>query len=115
MSFIKKFNSTILVGCLLLSLIGCGVFAYLWIDRSITLAYLSQSADSQADEIRDLKLLLASEWQDMPREKIMLKLQFQAARNKIIISEDHKNDAIWFDEVPFYFVSGKLKQIGRPH
>lgn len=100
---------------LFLSLVGCVALAYLWIDRSISLSYANQSLETSINSTNRLEALLNSEWQGMPQDKVLQKLELEVKRHevdKIIISKDIENSVIWFDEIPFYFKAGRLVQIG---
>jgi Immunity protein 58 len=104
--------------CVLLvaSLIGCIACAYLLVDRSITLAHVTQSVESSAKSIRNLESLLETEWRGMPKDKILQKLEEKAAENvrdKIIVKKEGEG-IIWFDDTQFRFESGRLRKIGPP-
>ncbi len=94
-------------------LLGCAVLAYLWIDRSISLSYARQSADSDSASTRRLERLLGTAWNGMPESVVLEKLQAEAARHpneNIVVKKEA--DAIWFDETRFNFEQGKLKSVG---
>lgn len=96
------------------SFVGCMVFAYLWIDRSITLTYLNQDVETSNNAMRHLELLLEGEWHGMSENNILQKLELAAARSpnkKILIKKDGK--IIWFDNIQFNFESGRFEGIER--
>lgn len=109
----KARNVTILLSFgLLISSIGCVVLAYLWIDRSVTLAYVNQSIETNNNTMKRLEILLENEWVGMSEDKVLKKLKHvseQYPAYKIIINKD--DGVIWFDEVRFKFESGQLKSI----
>jgi hypothetical protein len=102
-------------GLLVASLVGCFAGMYLWIDRSITLAYVSQSLESSERSVKNLESLLEREWRGKPKEEIVQKLKRQAAEadGKIVVKQDSE-EIIWFDDTPFRFDAGQLKKIGSP-
>lgn len=107
-----KLTRTALIAALVASLIGCALFAYLWIDRSISLSYLNQSIDASNVALRRLEDLLGNEWSGMLEKSVLEKLQAEAVRHpneKIVIKKE--NDVIWFDEIRFSFEQGRLKKI----
>ncbi len=98
------------------ALLGCAVLAYLWVDRSISLSYARQSAETSDNSIRHLERLLEEEWRGMPEAKVLQKLQNAAARvpaEKVVIKNEE--GIIWFDEVRFNLVHGQLNSIGEPN
>jgi hypothetical protein len=98
---------------LIFSLLGCVVFAYLWIDRSISLSYARQGADADHAAVRRLELLLGVTWKGMPESAVLEKLQAEAARHpaeSIVVKKEA--DVIWFDETQFHFEQGRLKRVG---
>lgn len=96
------------------SIAGCVVFAYLWIDCSITLSYVKQSAETSDAARRHLERLLEGTWNDMPEGVVLEKLRMQAARypaENIVLRTER--GVIWFDETKFSFEKGRLKSIGE--
>ena len=97
---------------LIMSILGCAVFAYLWIDRSISLGYARHSADASSDSARRLERLLASAWSGMPESTVLENLQAEAARHpneNIVVKKEA--ETIWFDEIEFNFEHGKLQNV----
>ncbi|QBB71974.1 hypothetical protein ELE36_17280 [Pseudolysobacter antarcticus] len=89
------------------------MLAYLWIDRSLTLSYVSQSADSSADALQNLMRVLETEWRGLPESDVLQKLQktlSQSPKADLYIKKDE--GIIWFGNVPFYLEQGALKHIG---
>lgn len=104
---------TLTTGALIAALAGCTVFAYLWIDRSVTLSYVKQSADASDASIHRLERLLGIAWNGMSESAVLEKLQAEAARypNEAIVVKK-EDEVIWFDEIRFNFEQGRLKSIG---
>lgn len=99
----------------LILVVLCVVLTYLWIDRSISLAYSKQSADAASNAMRDLEHILEREWRDLPETEVLKRLQtiFTAgAREQVIVKKD--GDVIWLNEIPFHIKNGRLKSIGNP-
>ena len=106
-------KTKLMAAALLVSLLGCVVLAYLWIDRSISLSYARQSADADSASTRRLERLLGGAWIGMPESAVLEKLQAEAARypaENIVVKKEV--DVIWFDETRFNFEQGKLKSVG---
>ena len=100
---------------LIVSLLGCGVLAYLWIDMSISYTYL-QSDYEDADRLVDLSTaLLQEEWKELSESAIRSKLESYAATHperKIVIEDETDENIFFFDGMLFEFQSGKLLRIG---
>lgn len=106
-------KTKLMAAALMVSLLGCVVLAYLWIDRSISLSYARQSADADSAATRRLERLLGIAWKGMPESAVLEKLRAEAARDpaeNIVINKEA--DVIWFDETRFNFEQGKLKSVG---
>lgn len=102
-------------GALIAALAGCIAFAYLWIDRSVTLSYVKQSADASDASIHSLERLLGAAWRGMSESAVLEKLQAEAARHPnggIVVKKE--DGVIWFDEIRFNFEQGRLTSVGRP-
>ena len=108
-----EMKTRLLFAALLVALLGCAVFAYLWIDRSVTLGYALQSVDSGSGAIRNLRRLLESSWGGLPESDVRAMLEAAAARypDEIVLKED--GGVIWFDNTRFIFEEGKLKSVSR--
>ena len=102
----------VLVAFLTLAILGCAVLAYLWIDRSISLSYAILSLDTSESSTRHLEYLLEDAWRGMPEAQVLHKLRNVAARmpgEQVVIKKEE--GVIWFDEVRFNIVHGKLNSI----
>ncbi|GKS87688.1 Imm58 family immunity protein [Acidovorax sp. SUPP2539] len=103
----------LMIFALMLALIGCAVFAYLWIDRSITLNYVRQSGESSNESNRRLERLLEAAWIGMPEKSVIDELQLQVIKypaESIVIKKE--DGVVWFGEIPFNFEHGRLKSVG---
>ena len=103
----------VLMALLAAAVLACAVLAYLWIDRSISLSYARQGAETANNAVRQLERLLEEEWRGMPEAQVLLKLQKAAARMpnaKVVIKKEE--GVIWFDEVRFSLEKGQLSSIG---
>lgn len=108
-----QMKKTWMTVALIASLVGCAVFAYLWIDRSITLSYVNHGADASSAAAHRMEALLANEWRGMPEGVVLEKLQAEAARQpskSILVKKE--NGVIWFDDTRFNFEAGRLKSVG---
>ena len=107
-------TTTVLVGALVSSLLACGIFAYLWIDRAVTLSYAEAGARS-TEQARDLAFaLLAREWSGLSEEEVLKRLNAEAARrpqDKILVKHEPLDHTIWFGGTRFEFQSGRLAKI----
>ncbi|WP_170948543.1 Imm58 family immunity protein [Bordetella genomosp. 5] len=106
-------KTKVLAIALALCLCACALFAYLWIDRSITLTYVSASYDQDAAVRRQLKILLGVAWQGLPEKEVLQKLQVASEKlpaEKILLKKEE--DVIWFDQISFNFEDGKLVRVG---
>jgi hypothetical protein len=105
---------TILVGSLIASLLACGTFAYLWIDRSIRLTYAELSSHSTG-QARDLAfLLLAEEWASLSEDQVLRRLEAETARrpqDKIFVKHEPLEHFIWFGNTRFEFQADRLAKI----
>lgn len=101
---------------LILSLLGCGVLAYLWIDMSISYTYL-QSDYEDTDRLIDLSTaLLQEEWKELSESAIRSKLESYAATHperKIVIEDATDENMLFFGGMLFEFESGRLLRIGE--
>lgn len=98
---------------LVLSLIACFVLTYLWIDRSISLVYMSQSYESERGSVKNLQRLLTFEWEGMQESALQKKLEDAAAKmsdQDVIVKKEEST--IWFDQVAFNIRNGRLHSVG---
>lgn len=89
------------------------LFAYLWIDRSVSLAYLDESYEVSLG-FKRVKFLLENEWAGMSEHELFEKLKAASDRQpdeKIVIFKDDETNVIVFDAIEFELESGKLKRI----
>jgi len=108
---IKKF--IILIAFIFL-LIACSWFAYLWIDRSITLSYTNQEFESCIKSENALASLLEQEWRGKKKSEVIKILQNEVDKdlNKksfLIIKND--GEEIWLNQIRFNFENDRLKNI----
>lgn len=101
-------------GTLVASLLACGIFAYLWIDRSVTLTYV-EAGNRSTEQARDLAFaLLAQEWSGLSEDEVLKRLNAEAARrpqDKILVKHEPIDHVIWFDSTRFEFQAGRLVKI----
>jgi len=93
--------------------LGCLLFAYLWLDQSITLSYVSQSVASAEASKKRLEGLLETDWKGLPEDLVFEKLQAEAARHpadNIVVKKE--GDIIFFDWIQFEFENGRLVSVG---
>lgn len=91
------------------------VLASLWIDRSISLAYMEASARSSDQAMRSLERLLEQEWKGLPEAMLLEKLQRAAKQAQggagILIKKE--GDIVSFDEACFRLNQGRLVRVGE--
>ena len=113
MNFKIKMSTMFLTICLIVCFLGCVVLGYMWIDRSISLAYLDKSYELSLENNR-LSLLLENEWKGIPEQVLLKKLEDISKnfpKEEIVIYKDDESNVIVFDTIEFELESGKLKQI----
>lgn len=116
MSEVRKvgpLNALMAVG-LVSSLIGCAVFAYLWIDRSLSLTYMDASQRTTEQGYAQLAELVRQEWVGLPESEVLKRLQAAAAKHpqgNIVVKHDPSESVIWFGSTRFEFESGKLQSV----
>ena len=101
---------------LVASLLGCGGFAYLWIDMSISYTYLQSDYDGRDRLFKLSAALLQEEWKELPKSAIRNKLERYAAENpklSIVIEQVSDENILLFDGLPIEFEAGKLHRIGE--
>ncbi len=106
--------SYLLLALLAVALAACAVFAYLWIDRAISLSYLQQSFATENNAVRRLQSLLEREWKGQPEAQVLLKLKNAASsapQPQPIVKQEE--GAIWFDEIRFNIEQGRLVSVGE--
>ena len=114
MNFISKnWVAFSLAAVLLLSLCGCVVLAYLWIDRSITLSYANASVRTSESAVKNLGLLIEGEWRGLAKNQVFAKLKIVAQHHpqKDLIVKEDPDGSIWFEEINFVFENDRLVQV----
>lgn len=110
-----KKTTAILSILLLLSLISCVCFAYLWVDRSITLSYSEKCVNNSTQKTNALEILLEKEWFGKSKksvlEKVKTGLKTTEQENEIIQKDD--GNIIWVDNMKISFSNDKLIKIGE--
>lgn len=115
MNSVKHHVVALLATGLFISLCSCAVFAYLWIDRSITLSYANASLRTSDDINTILVMLIQSEWRNLTRKEILEKLEAirkSHSKEDIFIKEE-RDGSVWFDGISFHFESGRFKSIEK--
>ncbi len=95
------------------TLAACAALTYMLIDRSISMSYLDQSYVSENRSKIRLETLLSHEWRGAPEAEVLRKLEEAAARTtepRPIVKKE--GATIWFDEVKFNIVQGRLASVG---
>ncbi|KAB0650448.1 hypothetical protein F7R23_24355 [Burkholderia diffusa] len=92
----------------------CAIFAYLLVDRSISLSYANQSLSESNAALNSIENLLGDAWKGMERDTLVKRLQAEAAARPAdsILVKEEKN-VIWFGDVRFNIENGFLKNIGN--
>jgi hypothetical protein len=116
MSEVKKAATIngLMAVCLVLSLIGCAAFAYLWIDRSLSLSYLDAGQRTTEQGYAQLADLVWQEWVGLPESEVLKRLQAAAARHppgSVVVKHDLSDGVIWFGSTRFEFQSGTLQSV----
>jgi hypothetical protein len=114
MNFISKnWVAFSLAAVLLLSLCGCVVLAYLWIDRSITLSYANASVRTSENTVKNLELLVENEWLGLTKKQVFAKLKavVQHHPQKNVILKEDTDGSIWFEEINFIFENDRLIRV----
>ncbi len=102
-----------LVVVCIISFSGCVLFAYLWLDRSISLAYSDVSYEKYLGFER-LSFIVEYEWYGISEQKLLEKLKAVSARHpdeRIVIFKDNESDVIVFDTIEFELNNGRLVRI----
>jgi hypothetical protein len=96
----------------ILLLAGCLFFAYLWIDRSITLSYVDQPLSLAIQDERLLRSLLKMVSYGFSKEQIIviLKEEYNSRPNDKIVMQIG-DDSIYYDGFEFIFKDDKLVDI----
>lgn len=112
MSLYKKIPMILAWLIFTITLLSSIIFAYLWIDRSISLSYMEASFITSNNENQSLLIILNDELRGKSTQDIIKKLE------TIIIKHPNKNlfiknedDHVWFGDIKFEFKEGRLKEI----
>lgn len=109
-------RSTLALSMILaISLLVCAVLAYLWIDRSISLSYMTQSYETERSSVENLQRLIVLEWKGIPESRLQEKLESAAAKmpdRSVVVKNE--GSVIWFDQVAFNIKNGRLDSVGSP-
>lgn len=112
MSLYKKIPMILALLIFTITLLSNTVFAYLWIDRSISLSYMEASFITSNNENQHLLIILNDELKDKSTQEIIKKLETIITkypnRNLFMKNED---DHVWFGDIKFEFKEGRLKEI----
>lgn len=94
------------------TLLSSITFAYLWIDRSISLSYMEASFIISNNENQNLLIILNDELKDKSSQEIIKKLEAIITKhpNKNLFLKN-KDNSVWFGDIKFEFKEGKLKEI----
>lgn len=97
-----------------ISIASCLSLAYLWIDRSISLSYMSAS-NRTTEEARDQALkLLAREWSKKSPDEVFAKLTIvkeQSKDSELVLKREQADNTILFGNLRFKFVNNQLTEI----
>ncbi|WP_312462015.1 Imm58 family immunity protein [Comamonas sp.] len=112
MSLYKKISVLLILPILIAALLSSAIFAYLWIDRSISLSYMEASFITSENTNQHLLFMLNNELKGKSNQEITRKLEAivieNPNKNLFIKSED---DHVWFGEIKFEFKHNRLKEI----
>ncbi|STQ74320.1 Imm58 family immunity protein [Hafnia alvei] len=109
-----KSTTIILITSLVILSVLCTVLAYLWIDRSITLAYVNASVDSEIRTRIIITDLIESEWRGKSLNEIHQKPSTEVQKHpekNIVLNKTEKT--IEFDELSFFFDNNRLKKLSN--
>jgi putative signal peptide protein len=92
-----------------LLLILCFFFAYMWIDRSITLTYMELSFEEKVSSNERFARIILKEWKGKSTFDIEKRIQTIAkdiSNNENLIKWE--DDSLWFNNIQFIFEKDKL-------
>lgn len=104
----------VMVLCLALLTVSCVLLAYLWIDRSISLAYLQASHEATAESRAQLAKIIDQEWRDLSEDDVLQRLQSNASKNpelSALVKRESTENLIWFGRTRFEFKDGRLIKV----
>lgn len=106
-------KTTIVLSMLLMMVsVSCLFFAYLWIDRSITLSYVNASVESEIRARIIITDLIENEWYGKSSNEVYQKLSEEVNKHpekNIVLKKT--GSGIDFDNFNFYFEADKLKKV----
>jgi hypothetical protein len=111
----KSRRSTMfMIAGLVILFVGCITFAYLWLDRSISISYLDSSNRTTEQAYLRISALLEREWANLSEQEVLARLEAEAKRyprDEILVKRDTSENVIWFNNTRFEFKSGRLAKI----
>ena len=99
---------------LVLALFCCVFFAYLWIDRLITLSYVYASLNSEVRARTIITEVIKRDWYGKSENEVYHKLSTAIEKypgETIVLKKSDDGKGIEFDNFYFQFDNGKLKNI----
>ncbi|MFO6296145.1 Imm58 family immunity protein [Rahnella selenatireducens] len=110
-----KKTTAILTILLFLSLISCVCFAYLWIDRSITLSYSEKCVNNSTQTTNALEILLEKEWFGESTKSVLekVKTQLKSTQNENEIIKKDDGNVIWVGNIKLSFSNDRLIKVGE--
>jgi Immunity protein 58 len=97
-----------------ISIASCLSLAYLWIDRSISLSYMSAS-NRTTEEARDQAFkLLAREWSKKTPDEVFAKLALikeQSRESELVLKRELPDNTILFGNLRFKFINNQLIEV----
>lgn len=94
-------------------LVACGALGYLWIDRTISLSYLIESARA-TEQARDQAIaLLANEWRGQGQDAVLKRLTEakKISKEDVLLKRETDENIIWFGQLRFEFTGNRLSEI----
>lgn len=112
MSLLKKILMILSLLFFAVALLSSVIFAYLWIDRSISLGYMEASFIASENENQYLLIILNNELKGKSNQEVIKKLEKIINENpdkNLFMKND--NDYVWFGDIKFEFKEGRLSEI----
>ncbi len=104
--------NVLLTTIIFILILTCSLFAYLWVDRSISLGYANQSLSQSNASLQSLEQLLSNSWHGMPKQVLLEKLRNQAeARPDALNYVKDEGSVVWFGEIRFNLENDRLANI----
>ena len=92
----------------------CVVLAYLWIDRSISLTYMSASMQTTSEAASQATKLVVHEWKGQTEDAVFANLQLLKEQSKdldTVLKREPAEGAIRFGHLQFIFKNNQLVEI----